>query len=204
MIKLAYLDEETGWQSTFFYTFSPKYDLIIPEVLPKNVNDIWENVKDSQIVVTDFRLNGSGMLSYTGDDVAKVIHKHNKHLPVLVITSYENNAVQECEETKIIRDKDMFSKPAGLEVFRNIIDTAVNIYDKKKVEAERIIKEYQSLIAEGKALSPQDEAARFDAELYISELDLDSSARANLISSGSAKDLKEILGLAQTIVSKYK
>lgn len=35
MIKVAYLDEEQGWQSSFYATFSKEYDLLIPENLPK-------------------------------------------------------------------------------------------------------------------------------------------------------------------------
>jgi hypothetical protein len=38
----------------------------------------------------------------------------------------------------------------------------------------------------------------------LSELDLDSSARANLINTGTSKELKEMLSLARTIVSNHR
>ena len=103
MIKVVFLDEEQGWQSSFYNSFSEKYEIIIPDTLPKNIEDIWELIRDSQIAVVDYRLNGDGNISYTGDAVAREIHKHNKHFPVLILTSYEDNAIQECIETQSIR-----------------------------------------------------------------------------------------------------
>ena len=78
MIKIVYLDEEAGWQSTVYAVLSSKYEVHIPESLPHDVSQIWDEIRDSQLAIVDFRLNGDGILSYTGDDVAREIHKHNK------------------------------------------------------------------------------------------------------------------------------
>ena len=85
MTKIVYIDEQAGWQSTVYAALSDKYDIYIPETMPRNVSDIWTEVRDSQVVIVDFRLNESGPVSYTGDDVAREIHKHNKHLPIFII-----------------------------------------------------------------------------------------------------------------------
>ena len=84
-----------------------------------------------------------------------------------------------------------------------MIDSAVSIYDKKKADCEKCIRNCQEKLASGNTLSLQEEADKFDAELYLSELDLDSSARANLISTGTSKELEEMLSLARTIVSNH-
>ena len=131
MIKLIYLDEEQGWHSTVHEALADKFDLDIPESLPHNIEDIWPLVKESQIVIADYRLNGDGILPYTGDDAAKVIHKHNKHLPIFIITSFEDNAIQECTETQIIRGKEMFTSPALLNKLCLMIKAAVNRYNSK-------------------------------------------------------------------------
>lgn len=204
MIKIVYIDEEAGWQSTAYAVLADKYDLHIPEHLPKNVSDIWEDVRDSQVAVIDFRLNESGQVSYTGDDVVREIHKHNKHFPAIIITSYEDNAIQECTELQTIRGKEMFNNPEALKRLCYMIDSAVAIYNKNKAECEGIIRQIQAKIAAGEILSAQEEADRFDAELYLSELDLDSSARANLINAATSKELEEMLLLARTIVANHQ
>lgn len=204
MIKIVYIDEQAGWQSSVYAALSDKYELHIPEIMPRNVSDIWDEVRGFQVAIVDFRLNESGEVSYTGDDVAREIHKHNKHLPIFIITSFEDNAIQECTEIQTIRGKEMFTDPNLLVKLCHMIDSAVSIYDKKKVSCEEYIRICQEKITDGKSLSLEEEADKFDAELYLSELDLDSSARANLISTGTSKELEEMLSLARAIVSNHR
>jgi hypothetical protein len=204
MIKIAYLDEEPGWQSLFYDKFSKKFDAVIPETLPRDVTDIWELVRDAQVIITDYRLNDDGMVNYTGDDVARIVHRHNKHLPIFIITSYEDNAIQSCRETLIIRGKEMFQQPESEEKLCHMIEAAVNRYDCQKASCETTIEKINEKLASGEKLSPEDEADRFDAELYLAELDLDSSVRANLIATNSSDVLKEMLETVRSISAKHK
>ena len=204
MTKITYLDEEQGWQSITYAALADKYDMYIPETLPKDISDIWKEVCDSHVAIVDFRLTGDGVVAYTGDDVAREIHKHNKHFPVFIITSYEDNAIQECTETQIIRDKEMFTDPSLHEKLFHIINSAINIYNKKKNDAENCVRQCQEKISHGKVLTSAEESDKFDAELYLSELDMDTSARANLINAGTAKELEEMLDLARSINANYK
>ena len=86
--------------------------------------------------------------------------------------------------------------------FRN--SAPVRNYEKKKAESENVICALQEKIAAGEKLSDKEEADRYDAELYLSELDLDSSARGILINTRTLKDIDEMLSLARTIVEKHK
>ena len=115
------------------------YNIYIPEVLPQNVTDIWGEVCNSQVAVIDYRLNESGQVAYTGDDVVREIHKHNRHFPVIIITSYEDNAIQECTEVQTIRGKEMFNSAEELKKLCHMIDSAAAIYEKKKTETEDVI-----------------------------------------------------------------
>ena len=202
MIKVVYIDEEAGWQSTAYAALSAQYDLHIPEVLPKNVSDIWDEIHDSQVAVIDYRLNESD-LSYTGDDVVREIHKHNKYFPAIIITSFEDNAIQECTAIQTIRGKELFNAPEDLKKLCHMIDSAVAIYEKRKKDSEDVICAIQEKIAAGETLSEKEEADRYDAEHYLSELDLDSSARSILINTKTLKGIDEMLSLARSIVAKH-
>ena len=204
MIKVVYIDEETGWQSTAYAALSDKYDIYIPEILPRDLLDIWNEVRDCQIAVIDYRLNENNLVSYTGDEVAREIHKHNRHFPVIIITSYEDNAIQECFETQTIRSKEIFNSAEELKTLCHMIDSAVAIYEKKKNNSVSVIRAMQEKIAAGESLSESEEADRYDAEQYLSELDLDSSARDILINTKTMNGLEEMLSLARAIVNNHK
>ena len=139
-----------------------------------------------------------------GDDVARMVHQHNKHLPVFIITSYEDNAIQECTEVQIIRGKEMFTEPELQNKLTLMIGAAVNVYESKKKAAEDCIQSLQEIISRGGTLSSNDESDRFDAELYLSELDMDSSVRAKMISGSTAMTIDNMTVMAQSILLNHK
>lgn len=77
-IRLVYLDEDEGWQSQAHSVLKNDFQLLIPPYMPHNIEDIWLEICefDAQAVLIDYRLNNTGVVSYTGDDVIRVLHRH--------------------------------------------------------------------------------------------------------------------------------
>ena len=205
-IRLVYLDEEESWQSQAHSVLKNYFQLHIPQYMPHNIEDIWQDICkfDAQVVLIDYRLNNTGKVSYTGDDVIRVLHRHNKHLPMFIITSYEDNALKECKEAQIIRGKELFTDANQYEKLKSIITANVNNYNNRKESAEKIIKRLQNKVTNGESLTSEESAAKFEAELYLSELDLDNSVRFDLITSKSNDTLEELLKAAQSIINLHK
>ena len=205
-IRLVYLDEEQGWQSQAYAALNVDFDLHIPENLPHNIECLWLEIKDfnADAILIDYRLNESGEVAYTGDEVIKEIHKHNKHLPMFIITSYEDNALIECKEAQIIRGKELLADANKVIKLKNIIVASVNKYEARKSSAENVLISLQAKAQRGESLSNDDETNKFDAELYLSELDLDSNVRANLITSKSNRDIEDILNMAKELIEMHK
>ena len=205
-IRLVYLDEEESWQSQAHSVLKNDFQLHIPQYMPHNIEDIWQDTCkfDAQVVLIDYRLNNTGKVSYTGDDVIRVLHRHNKHLPMFIITSYEDNALKECKEAQIIRGKELFTDANQYEKLKSIITANVNNYNNRKESAEKIIKRLQNKVTNGESLTSEESAAKFEAELYLSELDLDNSVRFDLITSKSNDTLEELLKAAQSIINLHK
>ena len=205
-IRLVYLDEEESWQSQAYSVLKNDFQLNIPQYLPHNIEDIWQEICkfDAQAVLIDYRLNNTGKVSYTGDDVIRVLHRHNKYLPMFIITSYEDNALIECKDAQIIRGKELFTDVNNHKKLTSIITANVNNYNSRKASAENIIKQFQVKVSQGKDLTSEESAAKFEAELYLSELDLDNSVRSDLITSKSNDTLEELLKTAQSIVNLHK
>ena len=205
-IKLVYLDEELSWQSQVHAALNNYFELIIPETLPQNVVELWDTISEcgTQAVLVDYRLNGSGVVAYTGDDVIREIHRHNKHLPAFIVTSFEDNAIVECREAQIIRGKELIAKADETYKLINIIKSGVNRYESQKDQAEGVLINLNDKLSKGNPLSDEDEANKFDAEMYLAELDLDSGVRKRMITTESDRTLKEILTLAREIVDSHK
>lgn len=205
-IRLIYLDEEKSWQSQAHSVLKNDFQLLIPQYLPHNIEDIWQEVCefDAQAVLIDYRLNDTGRVSYTGDDVIRILHRHNKHLPMFIITSYEDNALKECKEALIIRGKELFTDAKQYEKLKSIITANVNNYNSRKTSAENIIENFQDKVAKGENLTSEESSTKFEAELYLSELDLDNSVRSDLITSKTNDTLEELLKVAQSIVDLHK
>ena len=205
-IRLVYLDEEETWQSQAYSVLKNDFQLYIPQYIPYNIEDIWPEVCefDAQAVLIDYRLNDTGKVSYSGDDVIRELHRHNKHLPMFIITSFEDNALIECKEAQIIRGKELFADAAKYEKLKSIITANVNNYDSRKETAENTIKIFQDKVSKGEKLTSEESAVKFEAELYLSELDLDNGVRLDLITGRSNDTLEELLKAAQSILDLHK
>lgn len=205
-IKLVYLDEEERWQSQAHSVLKNDFQLHIPQYMPHNIEDIWQDICefDAQAVLIDYRLNDTGKVSYTGDDVIRVLHRHNKYLPMFIITSYEDHALKECKEAQIIRGKELFTDANQYKKLKSIITANVNNYNSRKEFAENVIKKLQCKISKGESITKEESDAKFKAELYLSELDLDDSTRYDLITSKSNDTLDELLKVAKSIVDLHK
>lgn len=205
-IRLIYWDEELSWQSQVHAALNEYFELIIPEELPLDVRSLWNTILEygAQAVLVDYRLNGSGIVSYTGDEVIREIHRHNKHLPAFIITSFEENAIVECREAQVIRGKELITKADETSKLVNIINSGVNRYEIQKNHAEEVLISLEDKLSKGISLSDVEELNKFEAEMYLAELDMDSGARKQMITIGSERNLIEMLALARKIVDLHK
>ena len=205
-IKICFLDEDENWRMDAYNNLKEDFDVHIVELeqFPRNVADIWPVIAEAgaDVVIVDYRLNESGILSYTGENVVREIRKHNKHLPVFMVTSFENNAILECTEVQIIRGKNVLNTADNLEQFKKLLRAAVGQYQRKKATCESVVRELTNRINKGESLSESEIAQKFDAELYLSELDLDSGVRANMINQTTSQQMTDMLQLAKSIVER--
>ena len=205
-IKICFIDEEATWRMEAYRNFKDEFEVHIVEddQFPKEVSGMWQIITDADadVVIVDYRLNESGILSYTGESVLREIRKHNLYLPVFMVTSYEDNAIQECDEVQIIRGKNVLNTAENLSKFKHLISAAVERYQKKKAESEKIVQELSRKLDAGQTLTESEVAHKFDAELYLASLDLESGVRANMINQTTSQQMSDMLTLAQSIVER--
>lgn len=198
---IGYLDEEEQWKLTARNGLKSDFRVVVLD-LPHTPDMVWLTINENKLdaLIVDFRLFESGEVTYNGNDVIVEIQKHNKHFPLFVMTSYENDAFSQCEDVLIIRDKSMFQKDEELLRFKQTLKSRLDSYYRKKEEFRQRLLE---LNKQDVLTQPQKEE-KFKAELYLSELDLDKAPALNLLSSGYTESMESILRLAEDISSSLK
>lgn len=130
MFTIGYLDEEEQWKLMFRNSLKSDFNIVLLD-LPEKVSDIWRIVEEEKLdaLIVDFRLFESGKVTYNGNDVVNDIRSHNLHLPMFVITSYEDNAIELCEDVFIVRGKEMLTDTQKLSLFKKMLSRAINTYN---------------------------------------------------------------------------
>lgn len=194
--NVGYLDEEEQWQLTARNGLISDFKVSVLD-LPQSSKEIWPVVLEKELdaLIVDFRLFESGEVTYDGDDVIKEVQRHNRHFPLFIMTSYENDAISHCEDVLIIRDKRMFQNEEELLRFKHVLKGHVDAYYNKERDCKQRLLELNKL----ETLSPSQKEEKFEIELYLAELDLDNSPALNLLSSGYTESMESMLKLAREI-----
>jgi hypothetical protein len=201
LFTIGYLDEEEQWKLMFRNSLKSDFNVVLLDLVEK-VSDIWQTVEEERLdaLVVDFRLFESGKVTYNGNDVVKEVRCHNLHLPLFVITSYEDNAIELCEDVFIIRSKDMLTDPQKLSLFKKILSRAINTYNHQISEANETILEINRKLKIGMTLSTDEEEKRFSAERFLAELNMSDSFGSNLLTSAYSSQLQSLIDAANKIV----
>lgn len=203
--NIGYLDEEELWQAQAIKRFGTEFNVKLIEI-PISLSDIWTSIIDNELdaLIVDFRLFESGKVTYDGARVVSEIMKHNEHFPMFIMTSYENNAVEQSENVLIIRGKDVLTDDELFEKFVLVLKTSISSYRKKVENAKATLLEIEQKILAGKETTPTDDVARFKAELFLSEINKDNSMPINFNSMGHSQQMQEMLDMTKTLVEKLK
>ncbi|GLU52325.1 hypothetical protein [Dyadobacter frigoris] len=112
MFKIGYIDEDNGWRNTFRQYFKDDFDVVLFDITETTtqeslVNEIFEQSID--MLVIDFRLDETGLVDFNADSLVEKIKELNFFYPMIILTSYESDALDHIENANLINGKDMLS-----------------------------------------------------------------------------------------------
>ena len=164
--RIGYLDEDEGYQAKFYQAFKNEFDIkILPIENINNVYDVLRFINDEELdaLVVDYRLADSGQLTFNGDSVVDLINSQKKYFPLVMLTSYAQDAIAHMEDVYIVKDKEEIESSANL--FLKQLETAIDRYQTKIITAENKIKE----LSEKKVLSILKSASNLNGNLNCSK-----------------------------------
>lgn len=200
--RIGYLDEDEGYQAKFYQAFKNEFDIkILPIENINNVYDVLRFINDEKLdaLVVDYRLADSGQLTFNGDSVVDLINSQKKYFPLVMLTSYAQDAIAHMEDVYIVKDKEEIESSANL--FLKQLETAIDRYQTKIITAENKIKE----LSEKKVLSIQEEEELLRLHIFMNEVDPEANQLpASLLTSSAINNISDLVKESKELLSILK
>ena len=200
--RIGYLDEDEGYQAKFYQAFKNEFDIkILPIENINNVYDVLRFINDEELdaLVVDYRLADSGQLTFNGDSVVDLINSQKKYFPLVMLTSYAQDAIAHMEDVYIVKDKEEIESSANL--FLKQLETAIDRYKTKIITAENKIKE----LSEKKVLSIQEEEELLRLHIFMNEVDPEANQLpASLLTSSAINNISDLVKESKELLSILK
>ena len=197
--RIGYLDEDEGYQDQ---AFKNEFDIkILPIENINNVYDVLRFINDEELdaLVVDYRLADSGQLTFNGDSVVDLINSQKKYFPLVMLTSYAQDAIAHMEDVYIVKDKEEIESSANL--FLKQLETAIDRYQTKIITAENKIKE----LSEKKVLSIQEEEELLRLHIFMNEVDPEANQLpASLLTSSAINNISDLVKESKELLSILK
>ena len=200
--RIGYLDEDEGYQAKFYQAFKNEFDIkILPIENINNVYDVLRFINDEELdaLVVDYRLADSGQLTFNGDSVVDLINSQKKYFPLVMLTSYAQDAIAHMEDVYTVKDKEEIESSANL--FLKQLETAIDRYQTKIITAENKIKE----LSEKKVLSIQEEEELLRLHIFMNEVDPEANQLpASLLTSSAINNISDLVKESKELLSILK
>ena len=200
--RIGYLDEDEGYQAKFYQAFKNEFDIkILPIENINNVYDVLRFINDEELdaLVVDYRLADSGQLTFNGDSVVDLINSQKKYFPLVMLTSYAQDAIAHMEDVYIVKDKEEIESSANL--FLKQLETAIDRYQTKIITAENKIGE----LSEKKVLSIQEEEELLRLHIFMNEVDPEANQLpASLLTSSAINNISDLVKESKELLSILK
>ena len=200
--RIGYLDEDEGYQAKFYQAFKNEFDIkILPIENINNVYDVLRFINDEELdaLVVDYRLADSGQLTFNGESVVDLINSQKKYFPLVMLTSYAQDAIAHMEDVYIVKDKEEIESSANL--FLKQLETAIDRYQTKIITTENKIKE----LSEKKVLSIQEEEELLRLHIFMNEVDPEANQLpASLLTSSAINNISDLVKESKELLSILK
>ena len=206
--RIAYVDEAEADIRRFQrynYTMGPYFKEVIPVKPVADIHELVSSILSTHCdaLVVDFRLSEEAPeIKYDGGDVVKAFLEERPGFPVFILTTYEDEAVEQGPDVNLVNEKNMISE--GNEKLLKKIEMQIRKY---KTEIDEKEKKLLSLLKtkSERPLSDTEEKDLIDLDTFIQK-SLSGKSRiseSSKISTNSDR-LADLLKKADQILNKLE
>lgn len=143
MYTIAFIDDDEQTRAILYQKYKDAFNIHNFQLnMNSSIESIIEEFEENSIdcLIIDYLLDESGDLSFTGDRLVDEIHIKRPYFPLIVLTSYEDDALDNISEVNIVNDKDKYMNK-GVETFKKKITNLIEQYKNNISNKEKRLSE---------------------------------------------------------------
>ena len=211
--KIGYIDEDLEQVKKFTRILKEHeldiigYDIRQGMLIDELIEQIYTS--DIDLLMIDYLLNGTGILTFNGDEVARLYSEIKPSFPYIIFTSHEEDAFNHTDNPNIIYEKEMATdgNKVGrfVEVIKKNIETYQSYIQTRKSTIETLINK-----GEGIGLNGYEEDQLLTAQMELNSLDTRTKKEVplQLMSNEKLDDIsktrKEAQAFLQSLIENNK
>ena len=207
--RIGYIDEDKGWRVTFRQYLKDEFEIVLFDIdegttLEGLVEDIFQ--QDVDMLVIDFRLDETGAVDFNADTLVQKIQERNLYYPLIILTSFESDALDHLENANIVNGKDLLSGDMDdkVPVLKHKIRKIADDYAAKMKTAYKTLGNLEKKRTE-EGLKPNEEDEFVEVNTFI---DKATSSKGRLARSFYAVDtnkkLDELIAKTEEILKQIQ
>jgi len=207
--KIAHIDESDQAINQFYHNFKNEFEIVKIKVdSSSEIHTIIDTAISSKVeaVVVDYLLVEEGEVSFNGNVIFDEFKRIRPHLPIIMLTSYEPEAIDHMKNVHIVYSKDLMDGESNdeLELLKTKIKSSItNYYDlinDTKNEIEFLVKKRNE-----KDFSLKEEEELTKKLMLMDELEPEAKEiPSNLIQTESITKLTDFVAQTREILEELK
>lgn len=172
MHRLGFIDEDRSQRNQFYQTFKADFEVCNIEAaagdtVEKLVSEALTN--HVELLLVDYQM--SHVLGFNGDSIARMMSEVNPYFPVMIFTSYEEEALDFVDDANKVYGKDIWSgdDEAELQVFKKKINTLINSYNNRINEASETLSRLKAK-KDSEGLTPEEEDRYMELNVFLEQV----------------------------------
>jgi DNA-binding NtrC family response regulator len=202
--KIGYQDDKAGAQVSLYQKLYNDFDVFIFELQPGfMIDQVVSTIKNEKIdlMIIDYKLDDTGIVTFKGNDVLKCIQKWNPYYPLIIITSYQDEAIRSSDNISLINDKSIIDNK---DLFILRLHSMIERFYEKQEDAKSTIKKL-AIKKNREGLSPAEEEEYYNLYRFLN----DSSPEEKILPSdfltpAKVSEIHDLLKTAKEILKQVK
>ncbi|MEN5378771.1 hypothetical protein [Sphingobacterium kitahiroshimense] len=165
--KIAHIDESDQAINQFYHNFKSDFDIVKIKVdSDSEVHSLIEKALEKEVdaVVVDYLLIEEGEVNFNGNVLFDEFKKIRPHIPIIMLTSHEPEAIDHMKNVHIIYSKDLMDGESNVELdllkakIKISISNYYKLIDDTRLRIEALV--YKRNVENGLSLLEEEDLAK--------------------------------------------
>lgn len=206
MYRIAYIDDDTRDIHKFERDMENIFEVEAVQIQRDTVlQDLVKKLIDGSFdyLIVDFHLSERTGCGYNGDEVLKLFLDELPHFPAMLLTNFDENAIESAKNLDVDKIHRKFSNDEQLSLFVARVKAKIEQYrENRKVKESRLIELKEKSAADDLTANEEEEAIEIDT--FLEQTLGKSPDLAKTVLSSNSSRLDTLLTKTDSLIEKLE